>query len=113
MTNSRRKGARGEREARDELNRLFGWGCRRGQQFCGGSQSGDLADIPVEIHFEVKRVERLDLQGAMVQAVRDAGDKVPVVMHRRNHGDWMVTLLADDLPRLVEQLTAASAAGGE
>ena len=112
MTNSRDKGKRGEREARDKLNELFGWGCRRGQQFCGGAESGDLAGIPAAVHFEIKRVERLDLSAAMSQSIADSGGKVPVVMHKKNRGKWMLTVCVDDLQRLIQEL-AAPAAGGE
>ena len=112
MTNSRDKGKRGERLARDKLNELFGWSCRRGQQFCGGSESGDLGDIPVDVHFEVKFVEKLNLHSALAQAISDAGCKVPVVMHKRSREDWIISLRVDDLPRLMKEL-AATAAGGE
>lgn len=113
MTNSREKGKRGEREAAAELNRVLGWCSRRGQQFCGGTESADLADIPARIHVEVKRVEKLNIQTAMVQAVRDAGDNVPIVVHRRNRGDWLVTVLLDDLPRFVRELATYALASRE
>lgn len=104
MTNSRDKGKRGEREARDRLNELFGWKCRRGQQYAGGPDSADLGDIPVDVHFEVKRVEKLNLHSAIQQAISDAGNNVPVVLHKRNRGEWIVSLRLDDLPRLVEEM---------
>lgn len=113
MTNSRDKGKRGERLARDKLNELFGWNCRRGQQFCGGAESGDLGDIPADVHFEVKFTQRLDLRSALAQAISDAGCKVPVVMHKRKREDWIISLRIDDLPRLMKEMAAANAAGGE
>jgi Holliday junction resolvase len=96
MTNSRSKGARGEREGRDQL-RDAGFEARRGQQHAGGPDSPDVVcpDLP-GIHFEVKRVENLNLHKAMGQAIRDAADCIPVVAHRRNRGDWMVTMRAQD-----------------
>jgi hypothetical protein len=39
--NSRQKGARGERQWRDEL-RADGYEARRGQQFCGSAESPDV-----------------------------------------------------------------------
>lgn len=99
MTNSNRKGKAGERELARELTRLFGLECRRGQQHKGGADSPDVVGIP-GVHWEAKRVERLNLADAMAQAIRDAGESVPVVAHRRNRGEWLVTLRLDDLPRL-------------
>lgn len=98
--NSRAKGKRGELQARDLLRR-FGFEARRSQQFAGSVGSADLThDIP-GVHVEVKYVERLNIQEAMEQARRDCGDLVPVVLHRRNGTDWLVTLPADEFLRLV------------
>jgi hypothetical protein len=52
-------------------------------------------DLP-DFHFEVKAVERLNINEAMAQAVDDAGEKTPVVAHKRNRGDWLVTMRASD-----------------
>jgi len=96
MTNSRAKGARGERAWRDQL-RDHGFKARRGQQFSGSPDSPDVVcpSMPL-IHFEVKCVERLELGKAMDQAVSDAGTKIPVVVHKKNRGPWMVTMLSED-----------------
>jgi Holliday junction resolvase len=90
--NSRSKGARGERLWRDEL-RALGFQASRGQQFSGSPDSPDVAcpSLP-GIHFEVKCVEALNLRDAMAQAVRDARGKMAVVAHKRNHGEWLVTM---------------------
>lgn len=101
--NSRTKGKVGEREAAQALRELGFANSRRGVQFHGGPDSPDVVGIP-GVHIEVKRVERLNIDAAMAQARRDAGvDSVPVVMHRRNRGAWMVTV---DLERL-KQLASA------
>jgi hypothetical protein len=70
--NSREKGKRGERQWRDEL-RANGYAARRGQQFSGSAESPDVVceSLPW-IHFEVKAVERLNIEEAMEQARRDA-----------------------------------------
>jgi Holliday junction resolvase len=94
--NSRNKGAVGEREFA-ELLRFHGWDARRGQQFSGGSDSPDVVCQPLkDFHFEVKRVESGNLYKWMAQARRDAkgGEKIPVVMHRRNRQDWVAILPA-------------------
>lgn len=42
-------------------------------------------------------MERLNIDAAMEQAVRDARPgEVPVVMHRRNGKPWMATMLLKD-----------------
>jgi len=96
MTNSRAKGARGEREFAGLL-RDHGLVAYRGQQFRGGADSPDVVceSLP-DIHFEVKRVQRLDLVAAMAQAIRDAGNKTPVVAHRRNNEPWLITMRFDE-----------------
>jgi Holliday junction resolvase len=93
--NSREKGKRGERQWRDEL-RAQGYAARRGQQFSGSPDSPDVVseDLPW-IHFEVKAVERLNIEDAMEQARRDCGDKIPIVAHRRSFRAWLVTMTAE------------------
>ena len=93
--NSRQKGARGERQWRDEL-RANGYEARRGQQFSGSPDSPDVVCPALPwAHFEVKAVEQLDIEAAMAQARRDSAGKIPVVAHRRNFSPWLVTLEAD------------------
>ena len=56
----------------------------------------DVVGLP-GLHIECKRVERLDLYAAMAQAEHDATDgMLPVVMHRRNNCQWLVTMRLDD-----------------
>lgn len=102
--NSCQKGKRGERAWRDELI-AHGYSARRGQQFSGTPDSPDVVCPGLAgIHFEVKAVERLNVNEAMAQAVGDAGGKTPVVAHKRNRGAWMVTMRADDWFKLLGQL---------
>jgi Holliday junction resolvase len=110
--NSREKGKRGERQWRDEL-RANGYAARRGQQFSGSPDSPDVICAELDwLHFEVKAVERLNIEEAMEQARRDAGQraeaggqrtetKVPVVAHRRSHRRWLVTMEAETFFRLL------------
>lgn len=92
---SRDKGKRGERELAGIL-RDYGYDCRRGQQFCGSNGDADVVGLP-GIHIECKRVERLDLYGAVEQAKRDAKEEeLPVVIHRRNNCEWLVTMPLED-----------------
>lgn len=97
--NSRNKGKRGELEWA-AFCRQQGYDVHRTQQFCGNTgEASDCVGLPY-IHQEVKRVERLNIEDAMAQAVRDAlaaGDgELPIVAHRKNRGEWFVTMRAED-----------------
>lgn len=94
---SKRKGKVGEREAAKELSRLFRIDAKRGVQYQGGPESPDVVGLP-GIHVEVKRCEALSIYTAMDQAVSDAGDNVPTVLHRRNGKPWLFVCRLDDLP---------------
>ncbi len=99
--NSREKGKRGERQWRDEL-RANGYDARRGQQFSGSPDSPDvICEALPWAHFEVKAVERLNLEDAMEQARRDAGRKVPFVAHKRNFRPFLVTMTGETFFRLL------------
>jgi len=107
---SRRKGKCGELEAAAQLRRLFRTEARRGRQFRGSDDSPDvLADIP-DVHIEVKRTEAIRLYHALDQAIDDAGEKVPLVLHRANRRPWVAIVRLDDLPRLAVQLYLTLAA---
>lgn len=94
--NSRAKGARGEREFANLLT-YYGYPARRGQQFSGSKDSPDVVcDSLRRVHWECKLTQRLDLSGAMQQATRDAGDKMPLVASRRNGEDWLITMRVSD-----------------
>lgn len=103
--NSRVKGARAEREASEEWERLFGTPMRRSQQYCGRSdESDDIIGQP-GVSIEVKRRERLNVGEAVAQCAADAKKgNVPLVMHRANGKPWLVTLRLDDLPQLANVL---------
>ena len=62
-----------------------------------------VADIP-DVHIECKRTERLRLYDALEQAIGDAGQKVPVVMHRQNRKPWVAIVRLEDLPKLAVQV---------
>jgi hypothetical protein len=101
--NSRRKGKVGELAFAKVLE-SHGFVARRGQQFRGGHDSPDvICDLPY--HWEVKRTERLRIEEAYAQAVAECPTgKVPIVAHKRNHGEWMVTLSAEDFLVLLKNL---------
>lgn len=98
--NSKQKGRRGERELAHELNK-FGYDCRRTAQY-NGKELDSKADVVGlrGIHIECKRVEKLNIDNAIEQAVRDAKDEMPAVFHRKNGKKWLVTVRLEDFMRL-------------
>lgn len=108
MVNGRQKGARGEREWAEFL-RDHGWPhARRGQQRSGVDQA-DVIDGPLGYHWEVKRVEQLNVWAALRQAERDAGENVPAVAMRRNRTPWVVVLPAEHALELIAKAQAYDA----
>ncbi len=107
---SKRKGAAGEREAAEKLNRVLGTHLHRGRQYHGGPDSPDLAgDLP-GLHMEVKRCERLSLYKALSQARRDASvTEVPAVVHRANNKPWVIVVEVEQLIRLLDVVDAVRA----
>ena len=99
--NSKRKGAEGAREAAEFIRDVWGLPCRRGQQYRGSIDSPDVVSGFDGVHIEVKRVERLDLCAAMRQATEDAGGMLPLVLHRRNKSEWLVTFPANRVEEFV------------
>lgn len=93
--NSKEKGKKGEREFAT-LCRKHGFeNARRGQQY-NGLDGQDVVGLE-GIHIEVKRVERLNIDEAMRQAIRDSKEgEIPIVAHRRNREEWKVTMRAKD-----------------
>ena len=92
--NSRDKGKRGELEAAHVL-KDYGYDARRSQQYAGINSDADVVGLP-GIHIEVKRVEKLNIENAMEQSVRDKREgEIPIVMHRKNRKPWLVTMPLD------------------
>ena len=92
MINSKRKGNNGEVELAHVLE-SHGYKARRGQQYSGATGEPDVIHNMGNLHIEVKRVERLDIFKAMEQSRNDARiNEIPVVMHRKNHKPWLVTM---------------------
>ena len=101
---SRDKGKRGEREVAAFL-RSEGYDAHRGVQYHGGPESPDVVGLP-GIHIEVKRTERFDLYGALAQSKGDAGDDMPIVVHRKNECEWVVVQPLKDWIKLYRQWEA-------
>lgn len=105
MTNSREKGKRYERHVAS-LFREEGYSARRGQQFCGLEGDADVVGVPY-IHVECKHQERMQLYDWIAQAKRDAREgEIPVVIHRRNHCNDLVTMEFTDWIKLYREWEA-------
>lgn len=92
---SRNKGARGEVELAHILRDTYGYDVHRGYvQF----HQSDIVGLN-GIHVECKRQEKLNLEKAVEQATEEAQkreDGIPTVFHRKNRGDWLVTMKLED-----------------
>ena len=111
--NSKAKGGRGERLLVNELKK-HGYNVRRSQQYCGNT--GEAMDIIglQGIHIECKHCERMTLYDWIAQAVRDSeasknGNK-PVVIHKANNKDILVTMRFDDWIDLYREWEAGNGA---
>lgn len=106
---SRDKGKRGERCIAD-LFKEYGYCAKRSAQYCGKTgQAADVVGIPL-IHAEVKFQEKMHLYDWMAQAVRDSeaegkGNK-PVVFHKQNYKDILVTMRFEDWMELYTEWEA-------
>ena len=100
--NSRQKGARGERELAKKLKE-YGYEARRGQQYSGANGDADVVGLD-NIHIECKRVEKLNLEKAMEQSIRDAKEnETPTVIHRKNNCEWLVTMRLSDWIKMYKE----------
>ena len=95
MTNSRNKGAKGERELARIL-RDHGFDARRGQQYSGANGDADVVGLP-GWHIECKRCKRVELDKWWDQATNDCKESErPVLMFRKDRDSWKVLLSLED-----------------
>lgn len=99
--NSKQKGKNGELEFAHECEK-YGFGNVHRTAQTNGKLEQSLADCEglKGIHIEVKRVERLNIDNAMAQAIEDLKSKkekkIPVVFHRKNRKEWLATVRLED-----------------
>lgn len=107
--NSSRKGKVGELEAAAEWNRhLPNAHARRSQQHSGTESASDLiAPGTPHLWLEVKRVQKLNLTEVMSKSRDQCGELCPVVLHRKNDEEWLVTFPLEDIKRFVQQVQGA------
>ena len=97
--NSKQKGARFERLLASTF-RSQGYDARRTAQYCGNTgDASDVVGLP-GIHVEAKHAEQMRLYEWISQAKRDAEasgtGNLPVVFHKKNNAEILVTMTIDD-----------------
>ena len=106
--NSKQKGARFERQL-DSKFREYGYSdSRRTAQYCGNTgDASDVVGLP-HIHVEAKHQEQMRLYDWMDQAKRDASGtgNIPVVFHKKNNAEILVTMTLDDWMNLYREFEA-------
>lgn len=99
--NSKKKGAGGELEFSNKCKEK-GYETERGQQYCGKNGNADVEGLD-GIFIEVKRVQALNLDKTMEQAIKDnVNNKKIIIAHRKDRKDWKVTMQLDDWFELYE-----------
>ncbi len=109
--NSKQKGTRFERSLASKFKDYGYTEARRTAQYCGNTgDASDVVGLP-GIHVEAKHQERMQLYDWMEQAKRDAeagGEgKLPVVFHKKNNAEILVTMRFDDFMGIYKEWDAA------
>jgi len=94
----REKGKRGEREAAAMLAQAFP-AARRNHSQAAGARDCDVSGTPFWV--EVKVGKAPPIMPAMDQAIRDTDGRTPIVMSKRDRGEWLVTMRFGDFLRLL------------
>jgi hypothetical protein len=105
---SRRKGSRAEVAVVHALRRA-GWDADTSRNVLDGRRTGDDIVWQGPASIEVKDVTKLDLSGWLRQAQENAGDRVPLVVHKKRGTadraeEWYATLAFGDLLRLIDHI---------
>lgn len=107
--NSKQKGARFERTLAAKL-RDYGYETRRTAQYCGNTgDASDVVGLPY-IHIEAKHQERMQLYDWMAQAKRDSDGTglIPVVFHKKNNAEILVTMEFDAFMQIYREFEAGT-----
>jgi hypothetical protein len=111
---SREKGKRGEREV-VQAHLAAGIPARRdweSQSKPGGQVDGDVAldvggeGFPIEVYTEVRRREQLRIPAWLREVAERKGDRLGVIVHRRNGEPWGVSLSLEDYLSLLKRAGA-------
>jgi hypothetical protein len=102
---SRQKGAQGERDVANMLKPVYPDAARGGllqSQYGKDSNACDVEHTPWFI--EVKRGARPNIQGAMDQANDATDGRPPLVITRKDRGQWLATLELDRFIHIIKIL---------
>lgn len=108
--NSRRKGKRGELDFAKAVKRALGLKARRTQQYAGNDGAGDVVvEFLEKILFEIKLGKSHNVYRAMEQALAatNSDRPYPVVGHRQDRSEWLVTMRLKDVKMLFDLLHIA------
>lgn len=103
--NSKAKGARFERQIANLLKEYGYCEARRTAQYCGNTgDASDVVGLP-GMHIECKHQEKMMLYDWMAQAIRDSKGMpdMPIVIHKKNNADILVTMRFEDFMELYEK----------
>lgn len=98
MINSKKKGARFEREIASRLKSYGFTDARRTAQYCGNTgDASDVVGLP-GIHIECKNSQHFRIYEYMAQAIRDSSktENKPAVFFRKNNAETLVCMRLDD-----------------
>ena len=112
--NSRRKGSAGELEAAKALNDVLPHAqARRAQQYCGHETAADLVCEGLDgVMVEVKRRQSMNIHKVMAESLAHCTDAMlPVILHRKNGEEWLLTIRLEDLPEALEKLSEGNTKG--
>ncbi len=109
--NSKQKGARFERTLAGRF-KDYGYDARRTAQYCGNTgDASDVVGLP-GLHIEAKHQETMRLYDWIAQAKRDATangkGSLPVVFHKKNNAEILVTMELDDFMQIYKEWDAGN-----
>lgn len=115
--NSKAKGARFERLLASRFRDYGYTDSRRTAQYCGNTgDASDVVGLPL-IHVEAKHCEQMRLYEWIAQAKRDSAaggqGKLPVVFHKKNNAEILVTMEFDDWMKIYREFEAGFRLEGE
>lgn len=114
VCNSRRKGAAGELEAAKALNAVLPHAkARRAQQYAGHETAADLVCEGLDgVMIEVKRRQSMNIHKVMAESLAHCTEAMlPVILHRKDNEEWLLTIRLEDLPKALEKLSEGNTRG--
>ena len=114
MPNNKRKGSAGEREAAHALNSALPHAkARRAQQYCGHETAADLVCEGLDgVMIEVKRRQSMNIHNVMAVSLAHCTEAMlPVILHRKDNEEWLLTIRLKDLPKALQKLSEGNPKG--